>query len=100
MPKIPTPFTKVKCPICLKSLDLSTNRDLLAGHIRAEHRNVPLIPIVRSLYQTLNLSVPDNLETIDFDNAAAVLAHICQYVANKRGSNRLRRQRQNHEGGV
>jgi len=100
MPKIPTPFTKVKCPICLKLLELSTNRDLLAEHIRAEHRNVPLIPIARSLYHTLNQSVPDNLETIDFDNAATVLANICQDVANKRGLNRLRRQRQNHERGV
>jgi len=92
MIKIPMSFTKAECPICLKLLDLSTNQDLLAWHIRADHRDVSLIPIIRSLHQAHNKGLPDGLEIINFDDAATMLANTCLDIANKRGQNRLRRQ--------
>lgn len=93
MPGIYTPFTKVKCPICTEVIDCGIDRDSLARHIRDGHKDVPLVPIARSLYLSLNQIIPSNLERVEFDEMATVVANICKDAANKKGLNDRRKQR-------
>ena len=82
---------KPECPVCQQSF----NRDKLAQHIRQEHRKVPLVPLAKALYTALGQGIPHNLDSIEFDELAEVVANICKDAKNKQELKKLRRQRSN-----
>jgi len=91
-PGIVSPFSQVECPICRKLIDLDPDRDSLAHHIRQKHRNEPLAQIAKVMYQALGQSVPENLDRVDFDEMASLLANTAKDVANKLGLDEYRKR--------
>jgi hypothetical protein len=90
MTKLATPFTDVICPICGDRIDCRADKAVLVRHIRDEHPATSKKPLVRTLFQELNINIPENINEVDGEELDELLANLCLYKATKAGLNELR----------
>jgi len=92
MVKVPTPFTKVTCPVCRGQIDYRADQAALARHIGDKHPTAPKRQLARALFHKLNLSMPENIDEVSGKELDELLANLCKHEATKLGHKELRRE--------
>jgi hypothetical protein len=92
MPKIPSPFTMVACPVCGEQIDCKVDTSPLIGHINEKHPEAPIKQLIQALFHELNSIVPDNIDEVDNEELKELLANMCLYKATRSGLDELRRR--------
>lgn len=92
MVKIPSPFTKVACPVCGKRIDCGEDKVPLINHIDEKHPEASIKRLIQSLLHELNLIMPDNIDEVDNEELKELLGNMCLYKATRSGLDELRRK--------
>ena len=92
MPKIPSPFTMVACPVCGEQIDCKVDTAPLIGHINEKHPEAPIKQLVQALFHELNSSIPDNIDEVGNEELKELLANMCLYKTTRSGLDELRRR--------
>ena len=91
MVKHPLQFTIVHCPVCGVFIDLKTVEHGLVDHLRLEHTQIELKPIVCSLEDKLGVGHVDNLGGMDVAGLRLCVERLCRQEANAQGADKLSR---------
>ena len=84
-------FTIVHCPVCGVFIDLKTAEHGLVEHLRLEHAQIELKPVVCSLEGKLGISRTNSLDGMDIASLRLCVERLCRQEASAQGDSKLSR---------